>query len=70
MGWSGGTEICIKAWDEIREFVSKEDRPYCLKVLIETLQEAGWDTFNETKDQKWPELKLAFKLAEIDDGEE
>jgi hypothetical protein len=70
MGWSGGTDICIEAWDEIREFVKKEDRPYCLKVLIEALQNADWDNLDEIKDQKWPELKLAIQLVEGDDGED
>lgn len=68
MGWSGGTDICTKAWGEIREFVAKEDRPYCLKVLIEALMDADWDTVYEIRGG-WPEVKLALQLAEMDDGD-
>ena len=56
------TCLCVKTWDEIREFVHKEDRPYCLKVLIENLQEQGWDKVEEIRG-KWPECELAIELA-------
>lgn len=68
MSWKSGTEILFKAWDEIREFVRPEDRPYCLKHLIETFQAADWDGVDEIKG-KWPESKMALVLSENDEEE-
>jgi hypothetical protein len=61
MSWRAGTEVCIEAWDEIREFVKPEDRPYCLKVLIEALQNADWNNVDEVK-RKWPDAKKALEM--------
>ncbi len=68
MGWSGGTDVCLEAWDEIREFVKPEDRPYCLKVLIEALENADWDCAAEIG-RNWPESKMALLLAKGEDVE-
>lgn len=62
------SHLLHQTWDEIREFVSKEDRPYCLKVFIEALQEADWDGVQEIK-AKWPESKMALVLSENDEEE-
>jgi hypothetical protein len=70
MGWSGGTDICTKAWGEIRAFVRPEDRPYCLKVFIETLADADWDTVDEIKTEEWPEMKQAFEMLGYGEDDE
>jgi hypothetical protein len=67
MSW--GTEVCIEAWEEIRLFVAEENRPYCLKVLIEAIESSDHSVELKEIKRKWPESILAIQLAEGDEDE-
>lgn len=62
MGWSGGTDVCIEAWDNLRKLIKKEDRVKGLLFLIEALRNCDWDCVDEIKNE-WPESKEAIDIV-------
>jgi len=62
MGWSGGTLVCERAWQNIRDYVGHKHRTEALSQLIIALQEQDWDCEDEIE-ASWPEAKEALLLS-------
>lgn len=72
MGWSGGTEVCVKLWGAVRTHVPEEQRPAVLARVIDVLTDQDWDCVDEIR-HEWPEARKALELYDpefFEDGEE
>lgn len=60
MGWSGGTDMCIKVWGSVRKYVPEKDRVKVLAKVIDALTDSDWDCADEIAEE-WPEARNAIK---------